>query len=412
MILPSQHVKRAFFARFGGKLRPLQIQAFELIELERDGLVTAPTGTGKTEAVFVPVADRLLSRPPDQQGQLGALIISPTRALATDLHKRMSPIFEQLGLRLDVATGDKNTVSKTKPADALIRTPEGLDGTLVRKPHELRNIQDVVIDEIHTFLDNPRGTQLVGLLHRLTTLSPRHRRLGVSATLPEPRIVESVGLLRENSVFVNAEDEASIEFLNHHWVGSPNFGAPGFVQFLKTTGVKKAIGFVRSRKRAEEVTALLNQGFLRGNTFVHHGSTSSAHRRDTEEQLRTRRIALVVATKTLEVGIDIGDVDTCILFDVPLDASSLVQRAGRAGRRGGIRRVIKVGGLYDQISEFTPLIQQIKHNRIHAPYDVRPSLTGCLQQIASNYQCFRAMHTKRLTRVSTKRVSTPRTCSL
>ena len=383
MIVDTLRVRRAFFARFGGKLRPLQTLAFETFEANRDGLVTAPTGMGKTEAVFVPLAERLLARPRDQQGQLGALIISPTRALATDLHKRMSPIFEQLGLRLDVATGDKNTVSKSQPSDALIRTPEGLDSTLVRKPSELRFLLDVVIDEIHTFLDNPRGTQLVGLLHRLTALSPQHRRLGISATLPNPQIVEDVGLLRANFVSVSVEDDASIDFVQHHWVGEEAVGVPGFLQFLKNTGVKKSIGFVRSRKRAEQVTHWMNQGFLRANVFVHHGSLSPKHRRETEEQLRTRRIALIIATKTLEVGIDIGDVDTCILFDVPSDASSLVQRAGRAGRRTGVRRVITVGNLFDSLSDFSPLIQQVKRKSIHAPYDSRPSLTGCLQQIAS-----------------------------
>ncbi len=379
----SQVVKRAFFSRFGGKLRPLQEQAFALLELERDGLVTAPTGMGKTEAVFVPVAQRLLLRPREQQNQLGALIISPTRALATDLHKRMSPIFEQLGLRLDVATGDKNTQSKIRPSDALIRTPEGLDSTLVRRPSDLQNVQDIIIDEIHTFLNNPRGTQLVGLLHRISMLNSQHRRLGISATLPQPDIVTKTGLLRKNSVLVSIEEQSQIEFLTHHWAGEEIIGATGFLQFLKDTGIKKALGFVLSRKRAEQVTLWLNQGHLRDCVFVHHGSTSSTHRKQTEEHLRTRRIVLVVATKTLEVGIDIGDVDTCILFDTPLDASSLVQRAGRAGRRGGIRRVVLVSGLFDSISEFMPLLQQVKNKQIHTDYDPRPSLTGCLQQVAS-----------------------------
>ncbi len=379
----SQQVKRAFFSRFGGKLRPLQEQAFDLLELERDGLVTAPTGMGKTEAVFVPVAQRLLLRSREQSNTLGALIISPTRALATDLHKRMSPIFEQLGLRLDVATGDKNTQSKTIPSDALIRTPEGLDSTLVRRPNEVQNVQDIVIDEIHTFLNNPRGTQLVGLLQRLSMLSPEHRRLAISATLPQPEIVIETGLLRKNSVLVGIEDQSQIEFLTHHWAGEKIVGASGFLQFLKEKGVKKALGFVLSRKRAEEVTLWLNQGYLRGSVFVHHGSTSPTHRRQTEENLRTRRVVLVVATTTLEVGIDIGDVDTCILFDAPLDASSLVQRAGRAGRRGGVRRVVLVSGLFDSISEFMPLLQQVKSKQIHTDYDPRPSLAGCLQQVAS-----------------------------
>ena len=376
-------VLRAFFTRFGGKPRGIQEEAYSAFQDDRDGLVVAPTSSGKTEAVFVPVASRLLARGGDAQGHLGAIIISPTRALATDLHKRMSPIFHSLGLRLDAATGDLNTCSASHPSDALIRTPEGLDGTLCRHQEQLGDILDVVIDEMHLFLGDPRGTQLVGLLHRLLDHAPGHRRLGISATLPDPSLPLRVGLLRADPVVVKAEEQSEIQFIQHAWTGQGAQGVESFLAILRELQCQKAIAFVRSRARAEEACALLNQGHLKGHCFVHHGGTSTALRREAEERLRRARVALVVATTTLEVGIDIGDLDTTILLDVPKDPSSLFQRAGRAGRRNGLRRVLYVTGLFDRTVDFAKLITLAKRPQDPRPRDARPYLAGCFQQIAS-----------------------------
>jgi ATP-dependent Lhr-like helicase len=380
--IPPQ-VIRAFFTRFGGKPRVIQEEAFKSFLEDRDGLVVAPTSSGKTEAVFVPVATRLLARGAEARGRLGALIISPTRALATDLHKRMSPTFQALGLRLDAATGDLNTCSRIHPSDALIRTPEGLDGTLCRHQEQVGDIQDVVIDEMHLFLCDPRGTQLVGLLHRLLDLAPGHRRLGISATLPDPTLPVRVGLLRAEPILVTAEDQGEIQFIQHAWMGQGPHGVDSFLATLRDLPCRKAIAFVRSRARAEEASAMLNRGHLKGHCFVHHGATSTALRREAEERLRRERVALVVATTTLEVGIDIGDLDTTILLDVPNNTGSLLQRAGRAGRRNGLRRVLYVTGLYDRAVDFSQVITLARRPQEPRRGDARPYLAGCFQQIAS-----------------------------
>ena len=380
---PSITVMRAFFARFGGRPRPIQTETFQSIQDDRDLLVTAPTSSGKTEAVFVPLAIRLLARGSDGKGKLGALVISPTRALATDLHKRMEPIFQSLGLRLDVSTGDKNTCSATHPSDALIRTPEGLDGLLCRHPEQLNYLLDVAIDELHKFVEDARGTQLIGLLHRLESRVPGHRRLGISATLPDPMLPINMGLLRGNTITISSPDDGKIEFIQHPWLGPGPTSADHFLSKLREIQCKKAIAFVNSRKRAEEMAVLLNRGFLKGRCFVHHGSTSTALRRETEECLRTFQVALVVATTTLEVGIDVGDLDTTILLDLPRDLNALLQRAGRAGRRNGKRRVLYVTGLFDRATDFAPMIAQAQRPRPTATGDARPFLSGCLQQAIS-----------------------------
>ena len=374
-------VQRAFFSRFGGRLRPIQEAIFRQIEPDRDVLITAGTGTGKTEAAFVPVVCELLTRA-QGDGGIGALVISPTRALATDLHTRMSPIFETLGLRLDVATGDKNTRRPGKPSDALIRTPEGLDNTLCRQPDDLKAVRAVIVDEVHFFLDNPRGTQLIGLLDRLNTVAGAHRRFGVSATVPDVTLPTRARLLRDPIVIEEIGGQP-LEIIRHQWLGDESQGVASFLSLLRQHECRKSIGFARTRARVERLCQLLNTGFLRGNCLVHHGSTSSAIRKEAEARLRKMQVGLVIATTTLEVGIDIGDVDTCILFDIPNSVSSLLQRAGRAGRRGGVRRVICVAGLYDRATDFGRLVGRLKTGQLGDRGDARPFLVGCLQQAAS-----------------------------
>jgi ATP-dependent Lhr-like helicase len=295
----------------------------------------------------------------------------------------MAPRFAELGLRLDTATSDRDTRSSRVSSDLLIRTPEGLDGDLCYRSSLLKDVEVVVIDEIHTFLDSARGTQLVGLLSRLTEIAPGHQRIGISATIPDPASPEQAGFLRD-PVLVREEGDAgrlAVEW--HAWVGKSGQGAESFLRYWRGLGIRKAIGFVRTRARAEEVVHMLSIGFLRDKTLVHHGSTTTRVRRNTEEQIRTLQVGLAVATTTLEVGIDIGDLDTCILFDAPPDAASLLQRAGRAGRRNGLRRVVCVTGLYDRPTAFARVIEATKRGDVAAPRDVRPFLTGCVQQVLS-----------------------------
>ncbi len=305
----SERVVQAFFGTFGKRLRPIQEATFAQLEAGRDGLIVAPTGSGKTEAALAPVAQRLYG---GASGQLRALIITPRQALGGDLYARMAGAFAALSLRLDVATGDKNTQSVAHPSDILIRTPEGLDSTLVRNPMALISVQEVVIDEIHTFLQDPRGTQLVGLLERLSTIAPGFRRLGVSATVPDSSAPERVGLLDDPIKIHASHDEGKLDLQWFDWHGEYSIAGERFLKFLRGCGVKKAIGFARSKAKVETLAKMLNQGYVRDRVFVHHSGISRSSRSHTEQMLRGLPSALVVATTTLEVGIDIGSVDTCI----------------------------------------------------------------------------------------------------
>jgi ATP-dependent helicase Lhr and Lhr-like helicase len=294
LALPAE-VSRAFFARFGGHLTPIQEIAFARFEPCRDALVIAPTGSGKTEAAFVPLACALQARKRLGQTGLLALVVSPTRALASDLHRRMAAPLGKLGLCLDVATSDRDTRRASRQCDILIRTPEGLDVSLCHRPETLGTLSEVVIDEIHQYNQNPRGTQLAGLLHRLSDLIPGHRRSGISATLPESTGPERLRLLR-NPIIAQTPPAGDLSLTIHHWTGRGREGVPHFLRSLRELGARKCIAFARSRARVEEVAALLDAEWLRGKCLVHHGSLSSTLRRQTEDRLKRLKTGIVVAT--------------------------------------------------------------------------------------------------------------------
>lgn len=201
----------------------------------------------------------------------------------------------------------------------------------------------VVIDEIHTFLEDARGTQLMGLLERLSTISDGFSKLGVSATIQDPSAPERAGLLRKPVRIHEASDRGNLAVSWFDWQGSPDADAKRFILFLREQRVKKAIGFAGSRAKVELLAHKLNTGYMQNKIFIHHAGISQSARRNTEQMLRNLPVALVVATTTLEVGIDIGSVDTCVLFDAPPDTSSFLPagRASRAAQRstaGGVRR--------------------------------------------------------------------------
>ena len=299
----STPVRRVFFGRFGGRLTPIQEIVFQAFDGNRDLLVMAGTGSGKTEAVLAPLA-QTFSNAPRVAPSSGtrALVVSPTRSLASDLYERMASRFADLGLRLDVKTSDRSTVG-SKPSDVLIRTPEGIDGALCRRPDQFSEIGFVVIDELHKFLDGPRGSQLVGLFARIGRICPHHRRVGISATVADPTSPDRGKLLRDPAILEDPDERGTIELLFHQWLGKPELASSRFVAELRQLGVRKAIGFAGRKARVEELTQLLDRDYFRGRCFAHHADLSTSERRRTEEQLRQLPVGLVVATTTLEVGI-------------------------------------------------------------------------------------------------------------
>jgi ATP-dependent Lhr-like helicase len=369
-------VYRAFLGSFGGRPRGVQTRSEEIFSSTGDVIVIAPTGGGKTEAVFIPVSAALLGQPAHPDEPL-CLVVSPTRALATDLHKRMSQPLSDLGLRISVETSDKRCV-RANGAHILIRTPEGIDGQLCRGPRAFHRLSFVLLDEVHTYLGDPRGTQLVGLLARLDDATEgRIRRIGISATVDDPSDFDAFRILRTPLVVSDESVQPPPVVGYFPWNGGN--GSRRFVDYIRRSGIKKAIAFTRSRTRAETLCQELNQGHLAGNCFVHHASLSPALRRQSEERFRRKPVAIIVATTTLEVGIDIGSVDTVILFDAPPTSESYAQRIGRGGRRSGNRRVVIVTDLYDRRIAFA----RVMGRGGASARDLRQCFSGILQQASS-----------------------------
>ena len=381
-LLPN--VWNAFFARFG-QLRPIQAAAIPKIVGGKDLLLSAPTAGGKTEAFAAPLCENLIR---EHWCGLSILVITPTRALVNDLFQRLDTPCQEAGIVLARKTSDHPLPERTD-ANFLITTPESTESLLTFGRQRLENIRAVVIDEVHLLDGSPRGDQLLFLLHRLRAFL-RHRRgesghaiqfIGISATISDPagtarRYLGSSAEL----ISVSGQREIDAEIV----VASDDEGeraeavAAGVERF---PDVHKVLIFVNSRKQADQAM-LYQRGALEGMpVFGHHGNLSKEERERSESRFRSEPRAVCVATMTLEVGIDIGDVDLVVCMDPPFGLASFLQRIGRGCRRLlGRTRVLCVARNETDRILFEALIRQA---RVGMPAVAQPPLrrSVILQQV-------------------------------
>jgi ATP-dependent Lhr-like helicase len=328
-----------FFARFPD-LTPVQKEAVSPVLAGENLVISAPLASGKTEAVLAPLIEDFI-----QKGfkDLSILYVVPTRALVNDLFLRLSEPLDYLDLHLERKTGDHSHISRKRPPFLLITTPESLDSLLSRNPSFFETLRAVVLDDLHLMDGTYRGDQLRILLERIRLIrggSENLRYYILSATLPDPEPFGGryIDLFRTIEVppsrdikfyMVPWADQRIWEGLSQDWIGR-NF--------------RKILVFCSTKKEAENVASQLKQNlpYLEP-IVVHHGSLSKKKREENEEVLRKRSTGICVATTTLEVGIDIGDVDAVCLDGPPHSVSSLLQRIGRGSRRN---EVIHGYGLY------------------------------------------------------------------
>lgn len=377
-----------FFRGFS-ELRPSQRAAIPPVLAGRNILLACPTASGKTEALFAPLIARALESgsPTDQ---IKVLAIAPTRALVNDLYARLDRTLEELGIACGRQTSDHRM--GVKSPFLLVTTPESLDSLLARrtkygadgKPegHLLQCVEAVFIDEAHLFDNTARGDQLLWLLARLRRLkrsvpapqaSPRPMQVcAASATVsspddlarrllgPEATVVAVAGgrelLIYDDESLepwapINADD--SVETILPRVALPPDGGSlEALAEFVwqamsrdSARPVRKVLVFVPSRGLCDELSTVLRQ-FMESRrkvaVFAHHGSLDKGIREAAEQGFGTARDAVLVATSTLEVGVDIGDVDVVALIGPPSDTNGLLQRIGRSGRRLGITRVVAI----------------------------------------------------------------------
>lgn len=343
-------------------LRPLQEAAVEPVLDGVDALLLAPTAGGKTEAASFPVLSRMAV-----EGWTGVsvLYVCPLRALLSNLEPRLGAYASWLGRTAslwhgDTGAGARARVRRDRP-DVVLTTPESLESMLVSTALDagrfFADLRVVVVDEVHAFAGDDRGSHLLAVLERLEQLAARPvQRVGLSATVGNPE--ELLAWLqgphqdrRRTVAAVSGPPPESDVTLDH--VGSVD-GASKVIAGLH--GGEKRLVFVDSRRRAEELGTALRARDV--TTYLSHSSLSAAERRRSEEAFADARDCVIVATSTLELGVDVGDLDRVIQLGAPRTVASFLQRLGRTGRRGGaVRNCLFLGLDQDEVLHAAGLLQ-------------------------------------------------------
>ena len=338
-----------------GIYEPTEIQrlAQPLLDGEDDALLLSPTGTGKTEAALLPLLSRRLA---DPTPAISILYITPLRALNRDLEHRLVSLVEEVGLTAAVRHGDTTQSARLaqsrRPPDLLLTTPETLQILLVgrRLRESLRNVRTVIVDEIHELVGSDRGAQLGLTLERLDDLTGRRvRRIGLSATVgnpeevarflsPEPRRVGVRSATQRRVLELSARrPAASYPPLDPEMVRELKADGPLLAALREVEAEVRAhtttLIFVNTRPTAEGLAARLGRLAPDLAVAVHHGSLSREMREEAERAFREGRLRALVATSSLELGIDIGGIDHVLQFGSPHQVGRLVQRVGRSGHR-------------------------------------------------------------------------------
>jgi ATP-dependent Lhr-like helicase len=320
-------------------LRPLQENAVAPVLAGDHALLVAPTAAGKTEAALMPLLSRMAT---ERWGGVSVLYLCPLRALLNNLAPRVTRYCELLGRSASVWHGDVGDAERRRilrdPPDVLLTTPESIEAMGLSRRVDHRSlfgaVRVVVVDEIHAFAGDDRGWHVLALLNRLDELSPdRIQRIGLSATVGNPTELLDwlcAGADDRRTVVTATGTDAIAPDMQVDWVG-------GLANAAKViSGIhrgEKRLVFADSRARVEELAAALRQ---HGTTvFVSHSSLSADERRLAERAFAEERDCVIVATSTLELGIDVGDLDRVVQLGAPRTVASVLQRIGRTGRRSG-----------------------------------------------------------------------------
>lgn len=357
---------RSWFAERLGVPTEVQWRTWNEVMLRRHVLVTAPTGSGKTLAAFLWAINQLVTGA-WERGATRVLYVSPLRALNNDVQRNLIAPLEELRERfaredapfppLQVVTRSGDTPGSERrrmlrtPPEILITTPESLNILLASRGsrHLLTGIQTVILDEIHAVAGSKRGTHLITALERLTLLSGEFQRIALSATVrPMETVAEFVGGYQElNGEYprrpvaqVRGDQTKRFELLvsapEGHESDSKELWPKLARRFSEIIASQRStLLFANSRRTTERVTRLINEEAGAEVAYAHHGSLSREIRLAVEERLKRGELRAIVATNSLELGIDIGQLDSVVLIQTPRSLSSAIQRIGRSGHGVG-----------------------------------------------------------------------------
>jgi ATP-dependent helicase Lhr and Lhr-like helicase len=398
-----------------------QAKAWPAIARGEHVLVTAPTGSGKTLAAFLWALGRLITGQ-WKGGRTRVLYVSPLKALNNDIRRNLltplaglEEVFAAAGapfpeIRVETRSGDTPQAARQRmlrrPPEILITTPESLNLLLSSKSGRsvLDSLATVILDEVHTVVSGKRGVHLITAVERLVPLSGEFQRVAMTATVrPLETVAEYVaGLKLETTsagprfvprpvTIIESKEDKSYE-LN---VVRPETGAedhaetevwPGLVrEFHRIINRNRSsLFFVRSRRASESLAFRINAGEPAPLAYSHHGSLSKELRLDVETRLKSGGLKAIVATNSLELGIDIGALDEVVLVQSPPSIASAVQRVGRAGHQVGAVSRGTFFPTHDQdIIESAVIVRAIREGDIEATCPVENPLDVLAQVLVS-----------------------------
>lgn len=413
-------VRQWFLDRFASGPTEPQRAAWPIIAMGGNALIAAPTGSGKTLSAFLVGIDRLLRRTLGNElpGGVEMLYVSPLKALSNDVQKNLtSPLleiheaaraagFDPSPIRIAVRTGDTPAAERAamlkRPPHILVTTPESLYLLLTSaKGREmLRSVKSVVVDEIHALARDKRGSHLTLSLARLDALCETPpQRIGLSATQRPLDVIASflvgtanlnadgspqcaildVGHLRQLDLGLEVPPSELEAVCSHEQWGEIYQKITALIQSHRSTLI-----FVNTRRMAERITHTLGEMLGEDAVASHHGSLSRQIRHSAEQRLKVGQLKAVVATASLELGIDVGYIDLVIQIGSPRSIAVFLQRIGRAGHSLG---AVPKGRLFpltrDELIECLALVRAAKNGRLDAVEIPQKPLDILAQQIVA-----------------------------
>ncbi|MEM3543846.1 MAG: DEAD/DEAH box helicase [Candidatus Micrarchaeia archaeon] len=379
-----------------GSLTEIQKQAIPLVQQGKNVLIIAPTGSGKTETAAVPIMEKI--KESNLKG-IAAIYITPLRALNRDMLKRLTEWAKEIGITIAVRHGDTGTSERSlqakSPPQFLITTPETLQAILPAKKigEHLRNVKYVIVDELHELADSKRGAQLSIGLERLAEKAGEFQRIGISATVSDPiklsqflcgfRSCEIVDLKYLKSMkFEISYPQPAIHYekeANELQIDSAAVARLKEIQ--KIIQHQRTLIFVNTRSIAEILGSRLMK--LDPKIAVHHGSLSKEVRIQLEDDFKNGKLHALVATSSLELGIDIGDISHVIQYMSPRQVSRLIQRVGRSGHTiKGTSKGTIICADPDDVFEAHALLKLIEEGQLEEQQICENALDVLAHQIA------------------------------
>lgn len=358
--LLNKRIQKVIYEMKWESFRPIQNDAiFHMITSPSDLIISAPTASGKTESAFLPVISQIADNGKDS---VKILYVSPLKALINDQFDRVEALCRHIDFPITKwhgdASGSKKTALIKNPAGILLITPESIEALFLNKKEHLGTLfgrlEYIVIDEVHSFIGNERGTQLKSLISRLeNTLNIHPYKIALSATISN---------LSDIAAWLNPVSPQSVKIINAAETSkkdilgiikcyrtmpaaagkNDNTFSPLKQDLFKVITKGKNLIFANAKATLEEYCDAMKQIAKEKNYppnfYIHHGSLAKNIREECEDLLKTENNIAVFCSGTLELGIDIGKIERVIFLAPPFSVSSMVQRIGRSGRKKNTNR--------------------------------------------------------------------------